>query len=133
MTIQGIIVLLVIAFIIVSLYVNYIGPGLTFIIGIAILGLTKILTPGEILSGLANEQIAVIVMLLILGDIIKRSSVIDNIFYKAFEKAKTYRQFMMRMTLMVSGFSAFLNNTPLVALMMPFVNDWSKKHGVSNF
>ena len=131
MTIQGIIVLLVIAFIIVSLYVNYIGPGLTFIIGIAILGLTKILTPGEILSGLANEQIAVIVMLLILGDIIKRSSVIDNIFYKAFEKAKTYRQFMMRMTLMVSGFSAFLNNTPLVALMMPFVNDWSKKHGVS--
>ncbi len=131
MTVEGIIVLLVIAFIIVSLYINYIGPGLTFIIGVAILGITKILTPGEILSGLANEQIAVIVMLLILGDIIKRSSVIDNIFNKAFEKAKTYRQFMMRMTVMVSGFSAFLNNTPLVALMMPFVNDWSKKHGVS--
>lgn len=131
MTVSGIIVLIVIAFIIVSLYVNYIGPGLTFVIAIAVLGLTKILTPKEILSGLANEQIAVIVMLLILGDIIKRSSVIDNIFNKTFEKAKTYRQFLVRMTFMVSGFSAFLNNTPLVAIMMPFVTDWSRKHGVS--
>lgn len=131
MTTSGIIVLIVIAFIIVSLYVNYIGPGLTFVIAIAVLGLTKILTPKEILSGLANEQIAVIVMLLILGDIIKRSSVIDNIFNKTFEKAKTYRQFLVRMTFMVSGFSAFLNNTPLVAIMMPFVTDWSRKHGVS--
>ncbi len=131
MTTEGIIVLIVIAFIIVSLYINYIGPGLTFIIAIAVLGLTRILNPKEILSGLANEQIAVIVMLLILGDIIKKSSVIDNIFTKTFAKAKTYRQFLARMTIMVSGFSAFLNNTPLVALMMPFVNDWSKKHGVS--
>jgi len=131
MTTDGIIVLIVIAFIIVSLYINYVGPGLTFIIAIAVLGLTQILTPREILSGMANEQIAVIVMLLILGDIIKRSSVIDNIFNKTFAKAKTYRQFLARMTIMVSGFSAFLNNTPLVALMMPFVNDWSKKHNVS--
>lgn len=131
MTVEGIIVLIVIAFLIGSLYTNYIGPGLTFVIAVAALGLTQILTPSEILSGLANEQIAVIIMLLILGDIIKKSAVIDNIFNRTFQKAKTYRQFLTRMTLMVSGFSAFLNNTPLVALMMPFVTDWSKKHGIS--
>jgi len=131
MTSDGIIVLIVIAFIIGSLYFNYIGPGLTFIIGIVTLGIARILTPGEILSGFANEQIAVIVMLLVLGDIIKKSGVIDDIFIKTFERAKTYKQFMGRMTVMVAGFSAFLNNTPLVALMMPFVSDWSKKNNIS--
>ncbi len=131
MTTDGIIVIIVIAFIIGSLYFNYIGPGLTFIIGIVTLGIAKILTPGEILSGFANEQIAVIVMLLVLGDIIKKSGVIDDIFIKTFERAKTYKQFMGRMTVMVAVFSAFLNNTPLVALMMPFVSDWSKKNNIS--
>lgn len=81
---EGIIVSIVIAFIIGSLYFNYIGPGLTFVIGIATLGIAKILTPNEILSGFANEQIAVIVMLLILGDVIKKSGVIDDIFIRAF-------------------------------------------------
>lgn len=128
---EGIVVLIVIAFIIGSLYFNYIGPGLTFIIGIVSLGIARILTPGEILAGFANEQIAVIVMLLILGDVIKKSSIIDNIFIKTFEKTRTYKQFLSRMTVMVAGFSALLNNTPLVALMMPFVSDWSKKHNVS--
>ena len=131
MTFDGIIVLLVIGFIIGSLYLNYIGPGLTFIIGIVGLGIAGILTPGEILSGFANEQIAVIVLLLILGDIIKKSGVIDDIFIKVFESSKTYKSFMARMTVLVAGFSAFLNNTPLVALMMPFVSDWSRKNNVT--
>ena len=91
MTLDGIVVLLVIGFIIGSLYLNYIGPGLTFIIGIVGLGIAGILTPGEILSGFANEQIAVIVLLLILGDVIKKSGVIDDIFIKVFESSKTYK------------------------------------------
>jgi di/tricarboxylate transporter len=35
------------------------------------------------------------------------------------------------MMIMVGFFSAFLNNTPLVAIMMPFVHNWSKKHNES--
>ena len=131
MTTDGIIVLIVIVFIIVSLYRNIFGPGFTFTIGIIALGVTNVLTPTEILSGFANEQLAVIVMLLVLGEIIKKSSVIDNVFRLVFEKTKTYKQFMGRMTVLVAGFSAFLNNMPLVAVMMPFVTVWSKKNNVA--
>jgi di/tricarboxylate transporter len=131
MTTDAIIVLLVIAFIIVSLYRNMFGPGFTFTIGIVVLGVAHILTPREILSGFANEQIAVIVMLLILGDTIKKSSVIDSTFHKVFQNAKTYNQFLTRMTMMVAGFSAFLNNIPLVAIMMPYVTVWSKRNGIA--
>jgi len=131
LTLPGIIVLFVIAFIIVSLYLNKIGSGFTFTIGIIILGFAGILTPKEILAGFANEQIAVIVMLLIIADVIRKSGALDNMFRKAFEGTKTYRQFLTRMTLIVAGFSSFVNNTPLVAIMMPYVSDWSKKNGIS--
>jgi di/tricarboxylate transporter len=131
MTTDAIIVLIVIVFIIVSLYRNIIGPGFTFTIGIVALGIARILTPTEILSGFANEQIAVIVMLLILGDTIKQSAVIDSTFHKVFKKATTYKQFLVRMTMMVAGFSAFLNNIPLVAIMMPYVTVWSKRNGIA--
>lgn len=131
MPLQAYIVIAVIIFLIVSLYFNKIGPGFTFMIGIAVLGITRVITPSEILAGFANEQIAVIVLLLLLGDIIRKSGILDRMFEKAFADTKSYRGFMAKMIAMVAGFSAFLNNTPLVAIMMPYVSNWSKKNNIA--
>jgi di/tricarboxylate transporter len=43
---------------------------------------------------------------------------------------KTYKGFLGKMIFVVAGFSAFLNNTPLVAIMMPYVHNWSKKNNI---
>ena len=126
-----ILVFLVIAFILISLYWELLGPSFTFMVGIAILGFFGVLTPSEILSGFANEQIAVILLLLVLGEIIKNTGVVEVVFDRIFKGAKTYRGFLSRMTILISGFSAFLNNTPLVALMMPYVHTWCKKSKIS--
>ena len=130
-TLEGYIVIAVILFIIFSLYSGWIGAGFTFTIGIAVLGMFRILTPAEILSGFANEQIAVVVLLFLLGDIIRKTGVLDNIFIQTLAKQTDFRRFKLRMLLMVSGFSAFLNNTPLVAIMIPYVNAWAKKNDVA--
>lgn len=129
-TFDILIVSLVLLFIIISLYTNIVGPAFTFLIGVVVLGLFGILTPREILSGAANDQVAVIILLLLLGDIIRKTDLIDSIFDKVFRQTKTYRGFMAKMMFMVAGFSAFLNNTPLVAIMMPYVNNWSKKNNI---
>ena len=125
-----IIISVVLILIIVSLYMEIIGPAFTFLIGITILGIFGILTPKEILSGLANEQIMVIILLLLLGDIIRKSDLIDHLFDTIFRSTKTYRGFMAKMIVVVAGFSAFLNNTPLVAIMMPYVHRWSKRNKI---
>lgn len=130
-TFEGYIVIAVILFLIFSLYSGWIGAGFTFTIGIAVLGVFRILTPTEILSGFANEQIAVVVLLFLLGDIIRKTGVLDNIFMQTLAKQTDFRRFKLRMLLMVSGFSAFLNNTPLVAIMIPYVNAWAKKNDVA--
>lgn len=130
LTFDGIVVLAVIAFIIVSLYVEIVGPAFTFLIGVIVLGFFGVLTPSEILQGFSNEQILVIIMLLLLGDIFRRTAVIDQLFDRVFRRTKSYKGFMVRMMGLVAPLSAFLNNTPLVAIMMPYVHRWSKNNGI---
>ncbi len=128
---ESLIVFAVIIFIIISLYKEIVGPGLTFILAVIVLGLFKVLSPAEILSGFANEQIAVILMLLLLGDIYRQTSVLDIFFDKMFKSAKSIRHFTARVMFVIAPLSAFLNNTPLVALMMPYIHNWSKRNNVS--
>ncbi|MCD4695009.1 MAG: SLC13 family permease [Bacteroidales bacterium] len=129
---MGILVIsIVLFFIIASLYLEIVGPAFTFLIGVVILGAFGILTPGEILSGLANEQIVVIILLLLIGDIIRKTDFIDSVFDKIFRNTTTYKGFITKMIFVVAGFSAFLNNTPLVAIMMPYVHRWSRRNQIN--
>ena len=130
-TFDLIVVFVVILFILIALYKEIMGATFTFVIAVVTLGFFGILTPREILSGFANEQIAVILLLLLLGDIIRQTAVVEVLFDKIFKSAKSYRGFLSRMTLIIAGFSAFLNNTPLVAVMMPYVNNWCKRNDIS--
>lgn len=130
-TFDLILVFSVILFILISLYWELLGATFTFVIGIIVLGIFGVLTPKEILNGFANEQIAVIMLLLLLGDIIRQAGVVEVLFDKLFIYARSYKGFLSRMMLIIAGFSAFLNNTPLVAVMMPYVNNWCKKNNFS--
>ncbi|WP_282015363.1 SLC13 family permease [Marinifilum flexuosum] len=131
LSLDAIIVLIVLVFILISFYKEWIGPAFTFLIGVVILGISGILTPSEILSGFANDQVVVILMLLLIGDIIRDLGIVETLFDKVFQRANGYKAFMARMMLLVGGFSAFLNNTPLVAVMMPYVHSWSKRNNIS--
>lgn len=126
-----IVVFIVLIFILFSLYKELLGASLTFVVGVIVLGLFGILTPKEILHGFGNDQIAVVIMLLLVGDIIRKTNVIESTFDRIFRGAKSYKGFLSRMMLIIAGFSAFLNNTPLVAVMMPYVHNWCKRNNIS--
>lgn len=83
------------------------------------------------IAGFANEQIAIIVMLLLIGEIIRKAGILDAMFERTFAKTTSYKGFLAKIMVLVSAFSAFLNNTPLVAIMMPYVNSWSRKNNIS--
>ncbi len=135
MTFEIALVLGVVTFIIVSLFKEWLRPGVTFIIGIVILLIFNIITPQQALNGFANEQLAIIVFLLILSNILRKSRSIESIFRSFFKKTDSPKLFLTKMTAGVGFFSAFLNNTPLVAMLMPYVYAWSKdnNHSPSKF
>ena len=128
LTFETIIVFIAIAFILYSLYAEFLGPALTFFVAILFLGTFNVISPAEILHGFANEQVAVIVLLLLFGDIIRKTSIIERVFDVLFIGAKSYKGFLSRMMLIVATFSSFLNNTPLVAIMMPYVHNWCHRN-----
>ena len=118
----------VLIFIIVSLYFDILGAGFTFLLAVTALTVFGILTPQEMLSGVANDQVGVIILLLLLGSIYKKTGVLDSFFDRIFKGIKTTKGFMRRIMLIITPLSAFLNNTPLVALMLPYAHEWARKN-----
>ncbi|MBL0095399.1 MAG: SLC13 family permease [Bacteroidetes bacterium] len=128
---QILIVSLVILGMVVALYKEVVKPVMVFVLAITVLMATHIINPKEALSGFANEQIAVIFLLLIISDVIKRSAALDYSIYRLFKPGLSYRAFLFRMSTSVASLSAFVNNIPLVALMIPYVYEWAKRKKIS--
>lgn len=118
-------------FLLFSFYREWFGASFTFLIAIIFLAVCGVLSPTEVLSGAANEQVVVIIMLLLIGDIIRQVGLIENIFDRLFSKTNNRRIFSFQMMSLVGLFSAFFNNTPLVAVMMPYVNSWCKRNNTA--
>ncbi len=125
---QIILVFLTLLFILIVLYFDLLGAGFTFLIAVTVLVAFGILTPKEMLSGVANEHVAVVILLLLLGSIFEETNILTGFFDRVFRDVKKPRTFMLRMMIVISPLSAFMNNTPLVALMLPYVKEWAKKN-----
>lgn len=125
------IVLAIILGLVVVLYRAWLRPTVAFIIAIVFLMIVGVLSPNEALAGLANEQLAIIIMLLIISNTLSKTGLIDQVFAVFFKNSDSPRMFMTKMLSSVGISSAFLNNTPLVAMMMPYVNRWSEDKGLS--
>lgn len=126
---QGL-VLVVVVFLIYSLYKELFNPALTFFIATVTLLLIGAITPSELLKGLSNQQIIVIFLLTIITAGI-RVLYGSDLFTRFFNTQLSPRAFLLRMMVMSSSVSAFLNNTPIVAFMIPYVKDWADRTGNS--
>ncbi|MFT4544920.1 MAG: di/tricarboxylate transporter [Bacteroidia bacterium] len=121
----------VIIFLLVALYSGKLRAEVSFFIAVTVLIIAGVLSPSEALAGFANEQLAVIMLLLVISDIIRKTDVINLVFNRLFQGTKSVSGFIVKMVAFVAPTSAFFNNTPLVAMMMPYVYSWSKKNKIS--
>ena len=130
MTDQQIFVTGVLAVVILMLYSRRFTAPVIFIAAAAVLAVSGIITPVEALSGFANDAIAVMLMLIILSEVMRRTGFLEWLFESKFRVSGRYRRFLAQMMPFVAGSSAFMNNTPIVAMMIPFVGEWGKKHNI---
>lgn len=130
MTVEQIIVTAVFGFAIIALYSRRASAPVVFFTAAVILTATGILTPADAMAGFANEAITVMLMLILLSEIIRKTGVLEWLFYKKIPLSMNYRGFLFQMIPFTAGTSAFMNNTPIVAMLIPFVRDWGKKHDI---
>ncbi|MEZ5035234.1 MAG: SLC13 family permease [Chitinophagaceae bacterium] len=116
---------------IVFLLVEKFRPSYIFFSAVLILLLAGVLHTNAFLSALANESIISIFLLIFITAGIKNHFNIIGWLDRLFGKTKNPKHFMLRMTSGVTLMSAFLNNTPVVAMMMPYIYQWSGRNKVS--
>lgn len=126
-----IIVAVVIVFLFISLYKELLQPALSFLIAVIIFFFTGIIDTSEIVHGASNQNVILIFLLLITSDFIKKTGVLNNVIQRILKPGLKLPSFFGRLTGIVSLFSAWINNTPLVAFMIPYVYDWARKHNLS--
>lgn len=124
-------VIFIVFVIFLLIYKEYLKASVSFLLAVLLFSITGILTPSEVLSGFSNESIASILMLILITTGLRKNFQLASLFDVIFGKAKTYKGFMFRMMSQVAVLSSIINNTPVVALMTPYVVDWGKKHNIA--
>jgi di/tricarboxylate transporter len=90
-----------------------------------------VLTPSEAFAGFSNTGMLTVGVLFIVVTGLRETGGIDWIASRMLGRPRNVRDATMRLCLPVAGMSAFLNNTPIVAMMIPVVQDWCKKFRMS--
>lgn len=125
MSFSGLVTISVVIILIFVLYRDLLRPSFAFLGAVFLLLVLQIITPEEFLRGLANKQIIVIFLLIGLTSGIQQN-IGTGFFFKIFSQKLKPGMFRLRLMLLVSSLSAILNNTPVVAFMIPYVKKWTK-------
>jgi len=89
-----------------------------------------IIKPADALEGFGDSSIATIAVLFITAEGISRTSVLLPIFRYILGRPKRLWPALVRLTVPVAIASGFLNNTPIVAMMIPVVQQFSRRTGI---
>lgn len=122
---------LVLLWCVICLLLDKVRPAIVFLSGVIVLIISKVVEPADFLQSLSNESIVTIFLLIFITAGIRGHFNLVGFLNSLFRSAKTPRGFMIRMTAGVSLMSSIVNNTPIVALMIPYVYQWSKRHKVA--
>lgn len=98
---------------------------------LAILSISGILDPAEAFAGFSNPGVITVVVMFILAAGIHTSGGVDLLVNRVLGRPNTPRSALARFVFPVMGLSAFLNNTPLVATMIPALTAWSRRIGIA--
>jgi di/tricarboxylate transporter len=105
-----------------------IGPDTVLMGGVTLLLITGVLAPSEALSGLANEGMVTVGVLYIVAAGIDRTGLTVVIVDYLLGKPRSMLTAQLRLQVPTTVISAFTNNTPQVAIMIPAVEQWCRRH-----
>ena len=131
MTWQGWLTLALIAGVLATLVLTAYSADLVVLTALGVLLVTGVLTPQQAFAGFANEGLVTVAVLFIVAAALRDTGGMARLTERVLGIPRTVLGAQMRLMLPVTAMSAFMNNTPLVAMMLPVVDDWSRKARLS--
>ncbi len=102
-----------------------------FLGGTAVLFVSGILKEQDALAGFSNPGMITVAVLYIVVTGLSQTGGLNWISQRVLGLPKGHNAALIRLMAPVMGMSAFLNNTPVVAMFIPVVSDWSRKLRIS--
>jgi len=129
---QGWFVLSLAAMALVLMSVGRYGPHLVMLSMLIVLSATGIISADEALSGFSNSGLITVVAMFVVAAGIHHSGGVDLVVNHLLRSPRSVRSAQARIIFPVALLSGFLNNTPVVATMIPAIHAWSRKIGISS-
>lgn len=102
-----------------------------FLSGVTLLGLCGVVTPQEALSGFSNPGMLTVAALFVVAAGLRETGALDVVAHHLLGTDGNERRALIRLTVSLSLVSAFLNNTTVVAMALPVVLDWCRRHRIA--
>jgi len=88
-------------------------------------------SPRHLAAAFGNEGVLTVAALYVVAAGLTETGAMTQLTDRLLGLPRSVRDGQLRLMLPVAAISAFLNNTPVVAMFMPVVSDWCKKTGIS--
>lgn len=128
---QAVLTLLTLAGVMSALIFTQIAADLVLMSALVLLLLTGVLGPVDALAGFANPGVITIATLYVVAAGLKETGAVQWIARLLLGHPKDLRGAQLRMIAPTSMLSAFMNNTAVVAMFIPAIQDWAQRLGIS--
>jgi di/tricarboxylate transporter len=121
----------VVGAIFIALAANIGAPDLLFLGATTLFAVMGVISVDEAFGGFSNPAMLTVGALFVVAAGLRDTGILDFAGRRILGNAKTSGAALNRLGAVVTAMSAFLNNTPVVAMFMPIVIDWSRRNRVS--
>lgn len=91
-----------------------------------------VISPEQALSGFANPGLMTVAVLYVVAAALRDTGAVYWVAHKLLGQPRSVAGGQIRLVLPTSLLSAFLNNTTVVAMMIPAVQEWAQRHKLSS-
>ena len=136
MTWESLVTLAIVTAVFVALARNAAGPDIV-LAGAAAALMTfhplsdRFPSPAQVAAGFGNEGLLTVAVLFVIAAGLTETGGLSLVTDRVLGFPTSTRRAQIRLTTLVAGASAFVNNTPLVAMFVPVVKDWSRRARIS--
>ncbi|MXW18959.1 MAG: SLC13 family permease [Gemmatimonadetes bacterium] len=110
---------------------DLVSPAVAFMAAVVVLLIADVVTPGEAFQGFSNPAPITVAALYVLARAVEKSGALQPMVRATLGTARSVRGALARMTVPVAAASAFLNNTPIIAMLSPQIGEWADRRGDS--